>query len=493
MQLSTGSLLLVLSGGMAAIRLAAAQPGRFGGGLMGGGGGMVAPGGGGGAASSNAASLLGTVARTTVSGTTDEGLTLQAGEDIYGPFEAGFSSQQDFILEGLGCATGSDGHVAGGIDTHTAEQMVAAQCGITLPRWDGGNYISLIDTCGGHTRDYHFHERMNCLYEQAGAHSPQIGQADSTGQYLYGKWEDADSRLQPKLDACGGHFGVTPDSNGEEVYHYHVQDAAPFTFGCFGPSPSRGDGLVTVEECRSFYDGCDGDLVEVATPTGTKMYDLWCPCYDANGSNTGIEIAELAVFSGSAGGQTAGGGEADQGVPATEAPATEAPATEAPAVTAETCSCRTELPADTMALAIHASYAGCGVYADTSTPYCYVDEPCAGSVPSGYYAAAGLHYVFNCVVAADPAGPTEVTEARSTTALAITTPGELCSDSDTWHKRNKPNQGCSWVGKNAKKILKRCKKKGQDGVRASEACPMTCGGCSRKRRSVLIRGKQVHL
>ena len=44
----------------------------------------------------------------------------------------------------------------------------------------------------------------------------------------------------PVLDSCNGHFGVTPDSNGQVVYHYHVTDGAPFTVGCFGPaSPWR--------------------------------------------------------------------------------------------------------------------------------------------------------------------------------------------------------------------------------------------------------------
>jgi hypothetical protein len=38
-----------------------------------------------------------------------------------------------------------------GIDTQTAEQMIAHQCGVTLPRGAGSNYISLLDECGGHT------------------------------------------------------------------------------------------------------------------------------------------------------------------------------------------------------------------------------------------------------------------------------------------------------------------------------------------------------
>ena len=61
----------------------------------------------------------------------------------------------------------------GGIDTYTAEQMVAYQCSVTLPREESGSYVSLMDECGGHTQEYHFHEKMSCLYSQSGAHSTQ--------------------------------------------------------------------------------------------------------------------------------------------------------------------------------------------------------------------------------------------------------------------------------------------------------------------------------
>jgi len=243
--------------------------------------------------SSHAAPMLGDVAKTTVSGTEARtGASLPVGEDIYGPFEAGFSTQQDFILESLGCAQGSLGHVAGGIDTQVAEQMVAYQCGITLPRIEGQNYISLLDECGGHTREYHFHEKMTCLYDGlSGAHSPKIGSAND-GKALYGKWEHATQTLLPLLDACGGHYGKTPESPEADVYHYHVQGSAPFTVGCFGPNDDGS--MVSVEQCRAFYAGCDANLVAVTTPQGTKEYDDWCPCFDANGSNSGKNIVPLA-------------------------------------------------------------------------------------------------------------------------------------------------------------------------------------------------------
>ena len=108
--------------------------------------------------SPHAGAMLGRVGGTTVATiagkedmTTSDGA---ADQDIYGPFEAGFTSAQDFILEALGCAAPSDGYVPGGIDTVTAESMVGYACGVELPRYDAsGNYISLIDECGGHTRE----------------------------------------------------------------------------------------------------------------------------------------------------------------------------------------------------------------------------------------------------------------------------------------------------------------------------------------------------
>lgn len=259
-----------------------------------------------------AAALLNDVGLTTAGGTDARtGTTLQAGENIYGPFEAGFGAQQNSILESLGCSSGDLGHVAGGIDTLTAESMVAHQCGITLPRVEGNRYISLLDECGGHTQEYHFHERMTCLYttEAGSGHSTQVGQG-SDGKLLYGKWEHYATSQSPLLDACGAHFGVTPDSDGKVVYHYHVQDAAPFTFGCYGPISQSSDvyKMVTVAECRALYSGCgDGDASVVTTSQGTMTYDYWCPCWDADGSNVGSK--ELPVFGGAASAYTCTGSD----------------------------------------------------------------------------------------------------------------------------------------------------------------------------------------
>ena len=53
---------------------------------------------------------------------------------------------------------------------------------------------------------------------------------------------------------------------------------------------------MTVQQCRDFYTGCDGETTTFTTTDGEIEYDLWCPCFDANGSNSGKDIVELAVF-----------------------------------------------------------------------------------------------------------------------------------------------------------------------------------------------------
>jgi hypothetical protein len=78
----------------------------------------------------------------------------------------------------------------GGLDTFLAEQMVAYQCGIILPRIENGVRMSLLDSCGGHTKDYHLHERLRCLYTDTGTHSTRVGDMND-GKGLYGKYEDA--------------------------------------------------------------------------------------------------------------------------------------------------------------------------------------------------------------------------------------------------------------------------------------------------------------
>jgi len=108
---------------------------------------------------------------------------------------------------------------------------------------------------------------------------------------LYGKYE-ATNVLPTDLDACNGHFGFTPDSPTTSVYHHHITDAPPFSFGCYGPSATNE--LVTLAECRSYYTTCGDGVTTLTTTKGNVSYDLYCPCYDkATGSNV-LEAASVA-------------------------------------------------------------------------------------------------------------------------------------------------------------------------------------------------------
>jgi len=85
-------------GGPSAGRPPKSRTGKSAGGGGPGAGSRVAPGSG----SSHAAPMLGDGGKTTVGGMDARTKTsFSAGENIYGPFEAGFGSQQDFILEVL--------------------------------------------------------------------------------------------------------------------------------------------------------------------------------------------------------------------------------------------------------------------------------------------------------------------------------------------------------------------------------------------------------
>lgn len=65
------------------------------------------------------------------------------------------------------------------------------------------------------------------------------------------------------------------------------QDAPPFSVGCVGPNDDGSH--VTVAQCRDFYTGCGDTDKDTSYTVGGKSvkYDLWCPCFDANGKNTG--------------------------------------------------------------------------------------------------------------------------------------------------------------------------------------------------------------
>ena len=113
------------------------------------------------------------------------------------------------------------------------------------------------------------------------------------------------SRTTPEgrayLDACGGHFGTTPDSPSTSVYHYHIQRDAPFTLGCHGRttravwSPSRSAG-------RSI-PACSGTTSTFTINGTTVTYMRDCPCFDAQGKNYGTPT-ELPAIAQAANGVT---------------------------------------------------------------------------------------------------------------------------------------------------------------------------------------------
>ena len=140
--------------------------------------------------------------------------------NIYGPMENGFTSSQP----GASCLGTNE--LPGGVDTNLAEGVINKYCA------GAGETVSLLDYCGGHATPYHYHERLTCLYgdsEDAATkgHSTRIGTAlDGNGIYghlITGGCEPID------LDICGGRTGITPDSNGQEVYYYVVTNKAPFS------------------------------------------------------------------------------------------------------------------------------------------------------------------------------------------------------------------------------------------------------------------------
>ena len=230
------------------------------------------------------------------------GSAVPSNAHIFNAFESGFSSQQDNVISGWGCSTPSLLYDStGGLDIGLAESKVRKLCydsaKNSFPNVQSDNsYRGTVGPCGGHTGDYHFHGRYHCLYEQTGEHSTKIG---DVGPYImYGKWEHFTNKKLPNLDACGAHIGITPDSPSEAVYHYHVQDRAPYGVGCYGD----GVNLMTVSACRALYSTCgDGDetFTDMPQPDGTLKsfaYDRDCPCFDANGLNTDSSITERAII-----------------------------------------------------------------------------------------------------------------------------------------------------------------------------------------------------
>ena len=65
------------------------------------------------------------------------------------------------------------------------------------------------------------------------------------------------------------------------VYHYHTQDDAPYTIGCFGP-------VTTLSGCKSLYNTCGTGYSSMigSFANGTQCsysYDTDCPCFGKGG------------------------------------------------------------------------------------------------------------------------------------------------------------------------------------------------------------------
>lgn len=87
------------------------------------------------------------------------------------------------------------------------------------------NIASGFDYAGGHMgpTGYHYHlESMDVPENTTLSHDDEklVG-IMSDGFLLYGR-KEMDGTYPDDLDESGGHFGVTPHSDGEEIYHYHI-------------------------------------------------------------------------------------------------------------------------------------------------------------------------------------------------------------------------------------------------------------------------------
>ena len=201
------------------------------------------------------------------------------GENVYGPFDAGF-------MYGMLC---DNGQCPPGSDVEFCGFDIERQCGS-----DGFRSEMLLSDCGGHATPWHYHTALACAYDPTAAGHSSLAAVILDGRGLYGKYEST-GVLPTDLDACGGHFGYTPEStigsnvypaSTTQVYHYHVQDQAPFTIGCLGPVTSLAQAKAlypscsaTGKNCTSIKDCSAGDLYNSCTSAGFASYVLDCPVF----------------------------------------------------------------------------------------------------------------------------------------------------------------------------------------------------------------------
>jgi len=81
------------------------------------------------------------------------------------------------------------------------------------------------DYAGGHNgpSGYHYHIESSDVAENTvvSHDDEQLIGIMADGFLIYGRRE-MDGSYPTDLDESGGHFGVTPHSDGEEIYHYHI-------------------------------------------------------------------------------------------------------------------------------------------------------------------------------------------------------------------------------------------------------------------------------
>lgn len=87
------------------------------------------------------------------------------------------------------------------------------------------NVASGFDYAGGHMgpTGYHYHLEVADVAENTllSHDDEKLVGIMQDGFLLYGR-RDIDGSYPTDLDESGGHFGVTPHSDGEEIYHYHI-------------------------------------------------------------------------------------------------------------------------------------------------------------------------------------------------------------------------------------------------------------------------------
>ena len=190
-------------------------------------------------------------------------MSVVGGVNVYSPLDGGISTGQ--------ACDNALGSCAAGVDVQLCKLQLQKQC--------GSDHVlngKLIDDCSGHGNPYHLHGDLSCEYNTAASgHSPLVAIA-LDGHGVYGINETTGT-TPPDLDACGGHFGPVPSTNGypaaSNVYHYHTRTTPPYTLGCFGPVANKA-------ACMALYPNtCGKGLVTVCTIHGEmSTYDTDCPC-----------------------------------------------------------------------------------------------------------------------------------------------------------------------------------------------------------------------